>query len=144
MGGTPAGSLPRSGLKKSIPDSVLFAVRIVYEFFVDFLYRPAAAVAAVRPVLGFRMFFLVLCRIEIVVGRLLRPWFRCRAGRLGALLPRVVIRAPVMVLAGRVFLMRFLSHRYQLSYGSGYRKNLLIPRIFYSNGNTGDPRGARG
>jgi len=78
------------------------------------------------------MFFLVLCGIEHFPGRLLRPWFRCRTGRLGALLPRVVIRAPVMVLAGRVFLMRFLSHRYQLSYGSGYRKNLLIPGFFYT------------
>ena len=33
--------------KKVVPDAVLFAVRIVYEFFVNFLYRPAAAVAPV-------------------------------------------------------------------------------------------------
>lgn len=73
------------------------------------------------------MFFLIICRIEIFPGRLLRPLFRYRAGLLVVVIPRVVIGAPVVVLAGWLFLMRFLSHRYQLSYGSGYRKNLLFP-----------------
>jgi hypothetical protein len=76
------------------------------------------------------MFFLTICRIEIFPGRLLRPLLCRRAGRLVVVIPRVVIGAPFVVLAGRLFLMRFLSHRYQLSYGSGYRKNLLFPRIF--------------
>jgi hypothetical protein len=74
------------------------------------------------------MFFLTVCRIEIFPGRLLRPLFRCLAGRLVVVIPwGVVIGAPFVVLVGRLFLMRFLSHRYQLSYGSGYRKNLLFP-----------------
>ena len=74
------------------------------------------------------MFFLIVCRIEIFPGWLLRPRFRCRAGRLVVVIPwGVVIGAPFVVLAGRLFLMRFLSHRHQLSYGSGYRKNLLFP-----------------
>jgi hypothetical protein len=74
------------------------------------------------------MLFLTICRVEIFPGRLLWPRFRCRAGRLVVVIPRrVMICAPFVVLAGRLFLMRFLSHRYQLSYGSGYRKNLLFP-----------------
>ena len=82
-----------------------------------------------RPVLGLCMFFLTICRIEIFPGLLLRPRFRCRAGRLVVVIPYggMMICAPFVVLAGRLFLMRFLSHRHQLSYGSGYRKNLLLP-----------------
>ena len=75
------------------------------------------------------MFFLTVCRIEIFPGLLLWPRFRCRAGRLVVVIPcgGMMICTPFMVLAGRLFLMRFLSHRYQLSYRSGYRKNLLFP-----------------
>jgi len=79
--------------------------------------------------LGLCMFFFTICRIEIFPGRLLWPLLCRRAGRLVVVIPcgGVVIWAPFVVLAGWLFLMRFLSHRYQLSYGSGYRKNLLLP-----------------
>ena len=60
----------------------LFAVGIVCPLFVDFLCRPAAAVVAgpVRLAPGLCMFFLILCRIEVLTGRLRRPLLLRRAG----------------------------------------------------------------
>ena len=108
----------------------LFAVGIVCPLFVDFLCRPSAAVVAgpVRLAPGLCMFFLILCRIEVLTGRLLRLLLLRRAGlRVLAIRPVTVIGSPVVVFPGGLFLMRLLIHRYQLSYGSGYRKNLLFP-----------------
>ena len=81
-----------------------------------------------RTALGFCMFFLILCGIKIFTGRLLQPLLRCRTGQLVVVIPHVPVMGPFpMVLVGRSLLMRFLSHRYQLSYRSGYRKNLSFP-----------------
>ena len=81
-----------------------------------------------RTVPGFRLFFLILRSIEIFTGRLLQPLLRCRTGQLVVVIPHVPVMGPFpMVLVGRSLLMRFLSHRYQLSYSSGYRKNLSFP-----------------
>ena len=81
-----------------------------------------------RTVPGFRLFFLILRSIEIFTGRLLWPLLRRRTGRLVVVIPHVPVMVPTpLVLAGRLFLMRFLSHRYQLSFRSGYRKNLSFP-----------------
>jgi hypothetical protein len=81
-----------------------------------------------RTALGFCMFFLILCSIKIFAGRLLWSLLRCRTGRLVVVIPHVPVMVPSpMVLMGRSLLMRFLSHRYQLSYSSGYRKNLSFP-----------------
>ena len=48
-----------------------------------------------RTVLGFCMFFLILCGIEIFTGRLLRPLLRCRTGRLVVVIPHVPVMVPL-------------------------------------------------
>ena len=99
----------------------LFAIRVVDELFVHLFWRTAAPASPVVLVLpGGHVLVFIVVRIGSFSCGCRGPCLCRRAGLVVPVVPRVVvIHTPVVVLLllPGLLLLRFFSHRYQLSYG---------------------------